>query len=283
MRDRLYADVDAALEEGRKVLEEYWGAELISKLPPQMKMAYELSKGNREGQLKAMATALKEMLKLIKNGAYASAVKVAGVAEMVLRLGIMTEKALIKIEEADKILAGAEKIADAAYESLQKARMAKEKMDQLEKDCQAESSGKGKPGASEGEDQWKSSAEREADEAREILKSWKKVEGGYEDMDGNFHDADLAFDEALEMVQALQGASIDAWYFRVSLQTTGEGSPQLAQQRGNELTDEQVAKFGRSLERGVGHLITALDAFDFVLKELGKIGQLSKNRSGMRK
>lgn len=267
---RLFAEVDAALEEGRKVLHEYWGGELISKLPAQMKMAYELSKGNREGQLKAMAVAIKEMIKLLKSGAYAGATKVAGLGEMVFKLGLMVEKALIKIEEADKVLAGAQKTADDAYESLQKARTAKERMDQLEKDCQASANAPSTK-TKDDEDRWESTAEQEAREAQEILQSWTKVEGGYEDMDGNFHDANLAFQEALAIVQRRQDASAHPWSPIVRVTRT-PCPPMTIQQEGSQLTAEQMAKFNAALVRGLDHLASALETYEQVLAELDEIG-----------
>ena len=106
-------------------------------------------------------------------------------------------------QEADEAAADAERASDQAYEALKAARAAHDRLEALRKQCQtASGSGSGSAHGGRGDqDSWKTTAQKEAEAAQQILSGWKRVEGGYEDMNGDFHDTDTALQEALQMVQ----------------------------------------------------------------------------------
>jgi hypothetical protein len=150
---------------------------------------------------------------------------------------------------------------DEAYAHLQQARKAHDRMDKLAASCETKSAASRKPAQQNGaKDQWKPSGQREADAARQILSSWKKVYGGYEDAKHQFHDADEAFQEALATVQSGGQSQLGTGFVRVA----DTGSP--------SLSDKKRAKVIKQIARGFTKAALAARAYVRIGTELKKIG-----------
>ena len=186
-------------------------------------------------------------------------------------LGILDAKMLTLLKEMDGYASQASKSADAAYQSLQKARAAHERMEELAKQCKGSGSKSDK--GSKDDDAWKSSAQKEAEAAQKILDSWKKVQGGYEDANGDFHDADLARQEALDIVQS-QEQSNDLSRLAVVLRVSSSSSRLVAASAGDKLSPNKLQKFTKVMGRGFARLAVGAQKADNMKVELKKIGQL---------
>lgn len=153
------------------------------------------------------------------------------------------------------------KTMDEAYAHLQRARKAHDRMDKLAAGCETKSAASGKPAQQNGrKDEWKPSGQREADAARQILSSWKKVYGGYEDAKHQFHDADEAFQEALATVQSGGQSELGTGFVRVA----DAASP--------SLSDKKRAKAVKQIARGFTKAALAARAYVRIGTELKKIG-----------
>lgn len=114
------------------------------------------------------------------------------------------------LERSKALAAQGAQAADGAVDALERANAAKSRLDDLEKACSSATSstkGTGSQAKADG-DNFKSSGQKDAEAAEKLLQSWKKVEGGYEDSQGDFYDANLAFQQALEIVQARQNEGL---------------------------------------------------------------------------
>lgn len=177
--------------------------------------------------------------------------------------------------QASKNAAQAAKADDLAYESLEKAKEAKKKLDELEKQCKADKS-KGKPDASpNADDGWKSSGQRDDEAARKILESWTKVEGGYEDANGNFHDSNEAANEALAIVQGAQTSFSPRDQLRF-VRTGAAATSQIAASPNAKLNPTQLRKFEQAFARSLQNTARGLLQLKAVKKELQKIHALRK-------
>lgn len=133
----------------------------------------------------------------------------ASLALFCYKMAAMMREMLALGKEADEAAKEAEEASDEGYEALKAARAAHERLEQLKKSCQASGgSGSGSPGKPKREpDQWKSDAQKEAEAAQQIRSGWKRVYGGYEDMNGDFHSSQEAFEEARQIVQGTTGGT----------------------------------------------------------------------------
>lgn len=185
-------------------------------------------------------------------------------------LGILDAKMLTLLKDMDGYASQASKAADAAYQSLQKARAAHERMEELAKQCKGSGSKSDK--GSKDDDAWKSSAQKEAEAAQKLLDSWKKVQGGYEDANGDFHDADLARQEAQDIVQS-QEQSSDLSRLAVLLRVSSSSTRLTAASAGDKLSPNKLQKFTKVMGRGFARLATGAQKADSMKAELKKIGQ----------
>lgn len=254
----VFRQSDVALQEGWDELEKFWMGELYGKLPQMIRIYF--NKGTEEDIAKEAFRTFKSLLKKIGDDGWTQSVKIAYWLELVTKMGFLIAKIDTKLKEFEMILNEAIEQADRAYELLQKARMAKERMEALEKDCQSKDAGGGKSGpADEGE----SSDEREEEAAREFLKSLRKVEGGYMDMADNFYEANKELDRAYESLHKQQGAFLDGG-FRVLVRSN---SSLLVEQVEGHMSLEQARKLGQLLSRAFDRLARAFEALDNIKSE----------------
>ena len=159
---------------------------------------------------------------------------------------------------------------EKAIEDLRRAREAHDKMDELAKQCQAGQPSDKKSDTSSKEDQeWKSSGQREAELAQKLLGSWKKVAGGYEDAKGDFHDADLAFQQALAIVQSQQQSSTNRGIFTVAHRVMAQNVA--AQGSNSPLSATQKAKVVPMLARGFEFIAKSGKAIEGIRTQLDQI------------
>lgn len=129
----------------------------------------------------------------------------ASLALFCYKMAAMMREMLALGKEGDEAAKDAEQASDEGYEALKAARAAHERLEQLKKSCQASGGSPGKPKREP--DQWKSDAQKEAEAAQQIRSGWKRVYGGYEDMNGDFHSSQEAFEEAQQIVQGTTGGT----------------------------------------------------------------------------
>ncbi|MBI3621638.1 MAG: hypothetical protein HY208_05555 [Nitrospirae bacterium] len=201
---------------------------------------------------------------LFKEAGYETAVQRAKWIDAALSGLAMDAMVLTKLNEAEFHAEQAYKQWLAAYESLMNARHAEDRVKKLEAACKTASGDKcvglgcetqPVPGGCIGlgcdkatgqqDDDFKSSGERDADQAQKMMDGWKKVDGGFEDAEGNFHDTDSAFNEALEIVQGGQSSWSPA-------QPTFVAGPDYQQ---------EWTKFRQPMIRAFQHLVKALEAY----------------------
>ena len=190
-------------------------------------------------------------------------------------MGILDAKMLTLLKDMDGYASQASKTADAAYRSLQKARAAHERMEELAKQCKESGSKSGK--GSQDEDGWKSQGQKEAEAAQKLLDSWIKVQGGYEDANGDFHDADLARQEALDIVQS-QEQSSDLGRLALPLGVSTCSTHLTAASAGDKLSQNKLQKFIKVMGRGFARLGAGARKADSMKAELRKIGQTRGGR-----
>ena len=171
-------------------------------------------------------------------------------------------------KEADAAAAEAEAASDQAYQALKAARAAHDRLEALKKQCQAASGpgGGSAKGRSGDQDPWKSQAQKEAEAAQQILSGWKRVEGGYEDMNGDFHDTDTALQEALQIVQGSGSSSGPRPPIFLVAQGTGSGGDA-------SLSPDVRRKFVSKLARAFTRFEKGAKRFLTIGEQLDKIHQ----------
>lgn len=154
--------------------------------------------------LKFAKTAVEQ---LGKQAGYKNAVERAKWIDTAVSGLLMDAMVVMKLNEADRLAEQGYNQWLRAYEALTEARHLEDQIRKLEAQCKAKPGGGGSSSREESDAQ--TSGERDAEAAQRMLDGWKKVEGGFEDSEGNFYDADLAFEQALAIVQSQQSYGID--------------------------------------------------------------------------
>ena len=197
-QDALEQKLHDLYQEGEKAFDETWSipelvVDVTSHKIKDRVFEYAADKALSEAaaelaaEIFSAALAAKTLADLIRNGLNLN----------VKQLQLLKEMRDTAQEEADH--------ADAALAAMKAANADNDRVSSLEQQCSAGggSSDQGR-GEATGGDDFKSTGQRDAEAAEALLKSLKKVEGGYEDAYGNFYDANSAFEQALEVVQAQQ-------------------------------------------------------------------------------
>jgi hypothetical protein len=195
---------------------------------------------------------------LFKEAGYKTAVNRAKWIDTALSGITMDAKVLMKLKEAEFHADEAFKQWLRAYESLMKARLAEDKVRKLEAQCKAQPS---RQPESPPEDDQKTSGEREAEQAKKMMESWKAIEGGFLDAEGNFHDADTAFEEALSIVQERQSS----W-------SGPHGRIHLVSGPGDAAFQEEWKRFRVPLIRAFQRLVQGLEAYQQAEMRFRQIG-----------
>ena len=181
-----------------------------------------------------------------------------------------SKKQLKAMAEAEESSSEARKAADAGYESQQRATAARQRINALEKNCQSKGSAPVKSDPQQGaDDPWKSSGQKDAEAAEQLLKSWQRVEGGYEAANKDFHQAELAFEEALEIVQSRKGGAMD-------LAPTGSLVSAATQAAGETLSPTEHSQFVQKIASAFLHIAQGYRGYQQVGVELGQIRQLRR-------
>jgi hypothetical protein len=168
-------------------------------------------------------------------------------------------------KEADAAAAEAEEASDQAYQALKSARAAHDRLEALKKQCQAASGAGGGSarGRSGDQDPWKSNAQKEAEAAQQILSGWKRVAGGYEDMNGDFHDTDTALQEALQIVQgggSSSGPRPRMFFVSQAIGSTGGDASLSAEVRRKFIS--KLARVFTRFEKGAKRFLTIGEQLD---------------------
>ena len=177
----------------------------VFKVPDEVVAAYKESKianSDKAASEKFLKLTKLYLEELFKHAGYKTAVNRAKWIDAAMSGALMDAMVLTKLKEAEFHAGQAYKQWLLGYEALMEARHLEDRIRKLEAECKAKGGSGGASPREETESQ--SSGEREAEEAKKMLDGWKKVEDGFEDSEGNFHSADLAFEEALTIVQSQQ-------------------------------------------------------------------------------
>jgi hypothetical protein len=208
------------------------------------------------------------------------------IAQMVTDMLDTEARMVTKGAEGMRYAAGAKKTGEAVINSLKKAIEARRREDAMEKACKPNSASGNANQDSQGkgskDDSWKSSGQKEAEAAQKLLQSWKRVYGGYEDMNGDFHQSELAAEEALEVVRSRKHASLDGGYMFVSLTLSDRTDLAEAQGGSDKLSPAELQKFVRHMGRALRYVEKAAKAFTRIGEDLDRISKLQKSRSASR-
>ncbi len=176
---------------------------------------------------------------------------------------------LAKLNEPERKQA---KAAYAALDALKKARAAKEEVDELEAKCRDSESSTSPPREGESEDdEYKPTGQREYEAALKLRQSWKRVGEGNVDAQGSWHDADLALQRALEIIQSGQTGAAEQLFRKVGLASDYTEAGVLAQ---NSITDNKAIEAGNFMSVGFNKEARALAAFQLVLAELARTTEI---------
>jgi hypothetical protein len=205
---------------------------------------------------------------LFKESGYETAVQRAKWIDAALSGIAMDAMVLTKLKEAEFHAEQAYKQWLAAYESLMKARRAEDRVRKLEAACRQQRAPDQQNEPPPDED-FKSSGERESDEARQMMDGWEKVDGGFEDAEGNYHLADDAFDDALAIVQGRES-------FLPPAQPAFAALPALVSEPDAADYQQEWTRFRQPMIRAFQHLVRALEAYGRAEAEFTRLGAALK-------
>lgn len=270
--EKLFADYFAGA--GRTAMLKILG--LISKQASRSARVY-TNPGNRDAVIKDAVSIFRDLATVIKGGKWKGAVPVAEVIAMLMDLGFANAKMLTLLGEFDLYAKEAAKAADAALDALKKARAAKEKVDELEAKCRDSESSTSPPKEEESEDdEYKPTGQREYEAALKLRESWKRIDAGYVDTQGNWHDASSALQRALEIIQNGEMGAAEQSFRRVALALDNTVAGVQAQ---NAITEQKAIKAGNLMSVGFGKEARALGAFQRVLADLARIKEMTASRN----
>jgi hypothetical protein len=243
----------------------------VYKVPDEVVAAYKEAKINlsdKPASEKFLKLSKLYLETLAKDAGYKGAVERAKWIETALSGALMDAMVLSKLKEAETLAEAAYNQWLRGYEALMEARHLEERIRKLEEQCKAKG-GKGGSSPLEEADS-RSSGEREAEEAQKMLESWKKVDGGFEDSEGNFHDADMAFEEALTIVQSQQSSQLQARPFLASLSSIP--LPLIVAEMSDAQMQAEWAKYREPLQRAFEAVVKAMETYHRTEQEFSLIG-----------
>lgn len=232
----------------------------VFKVPDQVVAAYKQAKITNSND-----PASQQFLKLtklyleyvLKEAGYKTAVERAKWIDTAMSGILMDVMVLQKLKEAEFHAEQAYNQWLRGYEALMEARHLEDQIRKLEAECKKD---KGAGGASPQEEtDAQTSGERDAAAAQNMLDGWKKVDGGFEDSEGNFHDADLAFEEALTIVQSQESHQLEArpWFVRFDFPPR----PWLITDMTDAQMHEEWTKFREPLRRAFELVIKGMENY----------------------
>jgi hypothetical protein len=192
----------------------------VYQVPDQVVIAYKQAKitnSNDAASQKFLKLTKLYLEYLFKEAGYKTAVERAKWIDTAASGILMDLMVLQKLKEAEFHAEQAYKQWLLGYEALTEARHLEDQIRKLEAECK-NNNGEGGRSSQEDPDS-QTSGEHDAEAAQKMLDGWKKVDGGFEDAEGNFYSADLAFEEALTIVQSQQSHHFEArpWFVTFDL------------------------------------------------------------------
>jgi hypothetical protein len=243
----------------------------VYKVPDEVVAAYKEAKINlsdKPASEKFLKLTKLYLETLAKDAGYKGAVERAKWIDTAVSGVLMDAMVLSKLKEAEKLAEAAYNQWLRGYEALMEARHLEDRIRKLEAECKAKGARGGSSPSEEADS--RSSGEQEAEEAQKMLDSWKKVDGGFEDSEGNFHDADMAFEEALTIVQSQQSSRLQGRPFLASLSSIS--IPLIVA----EMSDAQLAaewpKYREPLRRAFELVAKAMETYHRTEQEFYLIG-----------
>jgi hypothetical protein len=196
---------------------------------------------------------------LFKEAGYKTAVSRAKWIDTAVSGALMDAMVLTKLKEAEFHAEQAFNQWLRGYEALTEARHLEDRIRKLEAQCKKKSDSP--PPAGEEEDQG-SSGERELEEAKRMVETWKNVDGEIENAEGAILSYDGAINEALTIIQASESSWLDS-----------EPRPYLVSASDEASLQEEWKRFRVPMIRAYQHLGKALDAYhraEAAFEQIGK-------------
>lgn len=244
----------------------------VFKVPDEVVAAYKEAKianSDKAASEKFLKLAKMYLEELFKHAGYKTAVNRAKWIDAAVSGALMDAMVLTKLKEAEFHAEQAYKQWLLGYEALMEARHLEDRIRKLEAECKAKSGSGGASPQEETDSQ--TSGERDAEAAQNMLDGWKKVEGGFEDSEGNFHSADLAFEEALAIVQSQQSQQFDArpWFVTFGLPPR----PWLVADMTEAEMDEEWNRFREPLRRAFELVVKGLENYHRAEQQFYMLGR----------
>lgn len=232
----------------------------VFKVPDQVVAAYKEAKitnSNDAASQKFLKLTKLYLEYLFKEAGYKTAVDRAKWIDTAASGILMDLMVLQKLKEAEFHAEQAYNQWLRGYEALMEARHLEDRIRKLEAECKKNKGGGGASPQDETDSQ--TSGERDAEAAQKMLDGWKQVDGGFEDSEGNFHDADLAFEEALSIVQSQQSHrfEIRPWFVTFDFPPR----PWLVTDMTEAEMDEEWNRFREPLRRAFELVIKGMESY----------------------
>lgn len=280
--------VDEALGEAKKIFGDYTksivkkGATTVAKktypVPSEVYAKYKKYK-EKYNQMTGEPPSTEDVLnlakeyleELAKESGYKDAVERAKWVDAAISGIAMDAKMLTKLKEAEFHSEQAFKQWLLGYEALTEARHLEDRIRKLEAQCKKQHAQPQPPAPQEEQDE-KTSGERELDQAKKMMEGWKEVEGGFEDAEGNFHSTDLAYDEALAIVQGQSSQGTPSWAILASFEND-LSAILFTQSVAASPHEAEWQRFRVPMRRAFEHLIQSLEAFVRATTAFDRLGQ----------
>lgn len=195
---------------------------------------------------------------LFKEAGYKTAVERAKWIDSAVSGILMDVMVLQKLKEAEFHAEQAFNQWLRGYEALMEARHLEDRIRKLEAQCKKKSDS---PSPANEEEDQKSSGERELDEAKRMVETWKNVDGEIESAEGSILSYDDAINEALTIIQAGESSWLDTEPRLYLVSASDEAAFQ-----------EEWKKFRIPMIRAYQHLEKAMDAYHRAEAAFNRLG-----------
>jgi hypothetical protein len=222
----------------------------VFKVPDEIVAAYkeaQIHNSNKPASEKFLKLTKMYLETLFKDAGYKTAVTRAKWVDTAVSGALMDAMVLTKLKEAEFHAEQAFNQWLRGYEALMEARHLEDRIKKLEAECKKKS---GPPPPPEQEADERSSGERELDEAKRMVETWKNVDGQIENAEGAILSYDDAINEALAIIQASESSWLDS-----------EPRPYLVSASDEASLQEEWKRFRVPMIRAYQHLEKALDAY----------------------
>lgn len=222
----------------------------VFKVPDEIVAAYkeaQIHNSNKPASEKFLKLTKMYLETLFKDAGYKTAVTRAKWIDTAVSGALMDAMVLTKLKEAEFHAEQAFNQWLRGYEALMEARHLEDRIKKLEAECKKKS---GLPPPPEQEADERSSGERELDEAKRMVETWKNVDGEIENAEGGILSYDDAINEALAIIQTSESSWLDSEPRLYLVSASDEAAFQ-----------EEWKKFRVPMTRAYQHLEKALEAY----------------------